>query len=40
MEFIFHKTLSLASSEEFTEKNDTNKFLLRKLSEKYLQIKF
>ena len=37
---FFHKTLSLfSSSEEFTEKNDTNKFLLRKLSEKYLPNK-
>ena len=34
---FFHKSISLlSSSKDYTEKNDINKFLLRKLSKKYL----
>ena len=34
---FFHKSISLlSSSKDYTEKNDINKFLLRKLSKRYL----
>ena len=32
----FHKILSLVQQGKYTEKNDINKYLLRKLSRKYI----